>query len=424
MRACSSFPDGEGITLRLISHSPPGKEPIICCHCFRMTVTQYIENLYDRLKDHLHEDYLDLYPVPTTSSLRLGSVFSTLHHNFLESFKLMNSRLPTGETCGVHFWADASRDLIALIDQTEELQTTLKSTELAFSLEPYYLNVIEQCKDFLSPSGGSTIPPQMRKIELYYTQPIFLLKNTISLGRGMEQTACELKLIGEGSYAQVFRYRDLNYDKYFVLKRAKANLNDKELERFKREFEQMKGLNSPYVVEVYRYDDEKKEYLMESMDDTLFHYIQKNNTKLPEEKRKNLCRQVLRAFSHIHAKGLLHRDISPTNILIKEYEHLVVAKVSDFGLVHLPDSNLTTCHTEFKGYFNDPVLRLDGFDSYDIQHETYALTRLIFYIMTGKTNTDRISEGAMKAFLQKGLHSNRKERFQNVGERQQALKTL
>lgn len=160
-----------------------------------MTVTQYIENLYDRLKDHLHEDYLDLYPVPTTSSLRLGSVFSTLHHNFLESFKLMNSRLPTGETCGVHFWADASRDLIALIDQTEELQTTLKSTELAFSLEPYYLNVIEQCKDFLSPSGGSTIPPQMRKIELYYTQPIFLLKNTISLGRGMEQTACELKLI-------------------------------------------------------------------------------------------------------------------------------------------------------------------------------------------------------------------------------------
>ncbi len=103
LRACSSFPDGEGITLRLISHSPPGKEPIICCHCFRMTVTQYIENLYDRLKDHLHEDYLDLYPVPTTSSLRLGSVFSTLHHNFLESFKLMNSRLPTGETCGVHF---------------------------------------------------------------------------------------------------------------------------------------------------------------------------------------------------------------------------------------------------------------------------------------------------------------------------------
>lgn len=388
-----------------------------------MTVTQYIENLYDRLKDHLHEDYLDLYPVPATSSLRLGSVLSTLHHDFLESFKLMNRRLPTGETDGVHFWADASRDLIALIDQTEELQTTLRNTELAFSLDPYYLDVIDQCKGFLSSSGGSSLPPQMQKIELYYTQPIFLLKNTISLGMAA-QAVCELKLVGEGSYAQVFRYLDLNYNKYFILKRAKANLNAKELERFKREFEQMKGLNSPYIVEVYRYDDEKKEYLMESMDDTLFHYIQKNNTKLPEEKRKNLCRQVLRAFSHIHAKGLLHRDISPTNILVKEYEHLVVAKVSDFGLVHLPDSNLTTCHTEFKGCFNDPGLRLDGFDNYNIQHETYALTRLIFYIMTGKTNTDRIPDGPMKAFLQQGLHPNRDKRFQTVGELQQALKTL
>lgn len=102
----------------------------------------------------------------------------------------------------------------------------------------------------------------------------------------------------------------------------------------------------------------------------------------------------------------------------------MMAKVSNFGLVHLPDSNLTTCRTEFKGYFNDPGLRLDGFDNYNIQHETYALTRLIFYIMTGRTNTDRIPEEAMKEFLQKGLHSNRSERFLNVEEIQQALRTL
>ena len=158
---------------------------------------------------------------------------------------------------------------------------------------------------FSESQRGSTILPQMRKIELYYTQPIFLLKNTISLGRGMEQTAYELKLIGEGSYAQVFRYRDLNYDKYFVLKRAKANLNDKELERFKREFEQMKGLNSPYVVEVYRYDDEKKEYLMESMDDTLFHYIQKNNTKLPEEKKKESLPPGFKSFFPYSREGAI-----------------------------------------------------------------------------------------------------------------------
>lgn len=54
-----------------------------------------------------------------------------------------------------------------------------------------------------------------------------------------------------------FRYRDEFYNKYFVLKRAKNDLNDKELERFKREFDVMNELKSPYVLEVHRYDEEK-----------------------------------------------------------------------------------------------------------------------------------------------------------------------
>lgn len=88
----------------------------------------------------------------------------------------------------------------------------------------------------------------------------------------------------------------------------------------------------------------------------------------------------------------LHRDISPENILIKEYEDTLVIKISDFGLVKIPDSELTTIHTEFKGRFNDPELIVVGFDTYGILHETYALTRIIYYIMTGKTNTEKIVE--------------------------------
>lgn len=36
-----------------------------------------------------------------------------------------------------------------------------------------------------------------------------------------------LKIIGEGSYAKVFKYKDDFYDKYFVLKRAKNDLDKK-----------------------------------------------------------------------------------------------------------------------------------------------------------------------------------------------------
>lgn len=83
----------------------------------------------------------------------------------------------------------------------------------------------------------------------------------------------ELKMIGEGSYAKVFRYRDEFYNKFFVLKRAKNDLNDKELERFKREFDVMNELKSPYVLEVHRYDEEKNEYYMEYADETLKKFI-------------------------------------------------------------------------------------------------------------------------------------------------------
>jgi tRNA A-37 threonylcarbamoyl transferase component Bud32 len=232
-----------------------------------------------------------------------------------------------------------------------------------------------------------------------------------------QQTNCyELKLIGEGSYAQVFRYKDTFYNHPFVLKRAKKDLSPKELHRFKREFEQMKTLNSPYIVEVYSYNEDNQEYLMEFMDCTLDTYMSKNNGKLSFFQRKSIASQVLRAFKYIHSKDLLHRDICPKNVLVKLYDDIFVIKISDFGLVKIPQSKLTSVSTEYKGYFNDPELRLDGFNTYCIVHETYAITRLVFFIMTGRTNTEKISNPQLKEFVSIGLCSDKSKRYQDIGK--------
>ena len=66
--------------------------------------------------------------------------------------------------------------------------------------------------------------------------------------------------------------------------------------RFKREYEEMKELSSPYILEVYRYLEDKNEYIMEYMDYTLDSYIAKSNTKLSDFQRKGIAQQVLRAF--------------------------------------------------------------------------------------------------------------------------------
>lgn len=226
----------------------------------------------------------------------------------------------------------------------------------------------------------------------------------------------DLKPIGEGSYAQVFKYKDSFYDTFFVVKRAKKALTEKELSRFKREYEQMKMLNSPYIVEVYSYNDTSNEYVMEYMDCTLDKYISENNGKLTFSQRKGIVSQMLRAFKYIHSKDLLHRDICPKNVLLRLYDDVRVVKISDFGLVKLPNTDLTSINTEYKGYFNDPELRLEGFNTYCIIHETYAITRLVYYVMTGRTNTEKIQNISLKEFVNRGLSTDKKKRFQDIDE--------
>lgn len=226
----------------------------------------------------------------------------------------------------------------------------------------------------------------------------------------------ELKLIGEGSYAQVFKYKDDFYDCHFVVKRAKKDLSEKELVRFKREFEQMKSLHSPYIVEVYSYNDVTNEYIMEYMDCTLDKYISENNGKLSFSQRKSIGSQILKAFKYIHSKDLLHRDICPKNILLKLFDDVRVVKLSDFGLVKIPNTDLTSINTEYKGYFNDPELRLEGFNTYCIIHETYAITRLLYFVMTGRTNTEKIANASLKSFVNKGLSTDKKKRFQDIDD--------
>ncbi|RHV94764.1 protein kinase family protein [Clostridium sp. OF09-10] len=388
-----------------------------------MNVENYLESQYRELLScsQINAEYSDLYKSFRNQKLR--EMLMTLHHDLVGLFRTMNERLPTGEH-EAHFWAEPSRDLIKRIEIIFSLVSSLKETPLAFQIDPYYLDLLTRCREFLSSSGGSALPPNMAKVELYYTLPIFLPLSSITISHKQQDFTFELKLIGSGSYANVYKYKDTFYNRPFILKRAKKELTDKEVARFKREFDVMNDLSSPYILEVYCYNPDKNEYIMEYMDYTLDGYIAAHNSTLTIIQRKGIAQQILRAFDYLHSKGHLHRDISPKNILIKEYDDTLVVKLSDFGLVKIPDSTLTTVNTEFKGYFNDPALVVEGFNTYSIVHETYALTRVIYFVMTGKTNTEKIANQNLRAFVERGLNPDKSKRFQNIRDMVSAFKTI
>ena len=380
------------------------------------TIERYIREL--NREGLLSDEYAFLYS-EFIKNEKLTYIFSSLHSLLIGCFNCMNQRLPTYEYES-HFWAEPSRELLKAIDWSDSLIRSLNGTEYSCSYDDYYDSLITSCKKFLSPCGGSTIPKFFDKIELYYTIPIFCFVNSISTPSESGKTY-PLKAIGIGSYASVFLYYDEYYGTNFAVKKAHKNLTDKELKRFKQEFETMKALNSPYVLNVYSYDDNKNQYTMEYMDKTLDEYIKENNSTLGIEKRKGLILQVLKAFSYLHSKDILHRDISPRNILLKIYDDTVIVKISDFGLVKIPESTLTSENTEFKGYFNDPALVVDGFSNYSMEHETYALTRLIVYILTGKINIDKVRDKKLIEFINKGLNADRNLRFKNVNELKETI---
>ncbi|MCT1193896.1 protein kinase family protein [Lactococcus lactis] len=383
-----------------------------------MTSPQLINAIttsYKELTDDINLEYVDLYKEFEDEKLRM--VLSTLHHLLTESYITMNQLLPS-EDYTRHFWAEDSRKLINIINIINKLKGKLLNSELSFKLDDYYANVLKNSKDFLSKSGGSEIPPFTESVDLYYEIPIFIPTNSLNISREDKKIFSDLKPIGEGSYASVYKYKDEFYDKEFVLKRAKKKLDTKELERFKIEYEQMKSLSSPYVTEVYRYNGDENEYIMECMDYSLESYLKKFQDKLDLNAKRKIVFQILNAFKYIHSKGILHRDISPKNILIKKYEDVLIIKVADFGLVKIPESGLTSLMTDFKGAFNDLSLEQEGFSSYNILHETYALTKLIYYTMTGRTNIKigSIKNSDLKQFVSKGISLDKNVRYKNVDE--------
>ncbi len=368
---------------------------------------KYNELLTPNLIGHISK-YLPYYK--EVENQQLQYLFAYFHYQFNVLFKFMNQKLYNR-----HYNASESRELLKLIQDEEEIIDALQNYKNQYKLINTYAEIIQICKDFLSTSGGSHIPEDFEQIKTIEIGSIFQSKISISC-RGNN---FKLKLVGEGSYAHVYKFKDEYYDTIFAVKKAKASLDAQELERFRREFESMKKLNSPYILRVYSFNADDNSYIMEYADATLFDYITKNNTKLSINKRIGFIKQIFKAFEYINDSIGLHRDISAKNILIQRYDgDIDVIKISDFGLIKLKESELTSINTEFKGSLNDPKLNIvGGFKNYDGHHETYALTRLVYFVMTGKIIIDKsfINED-FKHFIEIGISDDTSLRYQSVEE--------
>ena len=347
--------------------------------------------------------YLRLYP----DSGFIGRMCASFHQRLNQHFDFMNHKARGNR----HFNAEDSRQLIYLIDEIGDAQQLLKHVAIEFAVGEYYEQVLESCSQFLVEAYGSTIPDEFERVRLVKYEPVFLLPDT-HVRMANRRESYELHMIDEGAFAFVYRYDDPEYGIPFALKRAKRDLDEKELIRFRREFDLLQELRSPYVLEVYRYNEERNEYTMEYCDETLSDYIKKRNATLTFGNRKRIALQFLYGLNYLHSKGHLHRDVSFKNVLVKLYDGAaVMVKLSDLGLSKARDSELTRTESELRGTILDPTIR--SFKEYNVLNEVYSVGFVLSFIFSGRKDIAACT-GDVRSIIDKCVSHNVGARYSDV----------
>ena len=153
-----------------------------------------------------------------------------------------------------------------------------------------------------------------------------------------------IQKIGDGGMAFVYKAKDILLNRIVAVKVLRPEFvdDDEFLGKFKREAEAVASLSHPNIVNVYDVgEDGKVHYIvMEYIDGQNLKEIIKNEGTLDEYTALDITKQIARALSAAHKKGIVHRDIKPHNILISNEGRIV--KVADFGIAKAVSNSTMT----------------------------------------------------------------------------------
>jgi len=209
--------------------------------------------------------------------------------------------------------------------------------------------------------------------------------------------------IGSGGMATVYEAIHTKLDTKVAIKVLDPLLasNESIRQRFMQEAKIMASLNHDGITKVVDFDDEGSHLaiIMEFLEgQTLDEYV-KQKGALNEEQAKVIFIPILEAFAYAHKKGIVHRDVKPSNIFITTEGKV---KIMDFGIAKLVEDG-SKMLTQTGAQMGTPTYMSPEqvHDSKHIDHRTdiYSLGVTLWFMLAGKPPYDADKNSSFDIFM-------------------------
>jgi serine/threonine protein kinase len=275
----------------------------------------------------------------------------------------------------------------------------------------------------------------------------------IPLGTVLQKRYRVTKVLGQGGFGRTYLSQDTGcFDEMCVLKEFSPNDRGRDAlkkskELFQREAQVLYQINHPQIPKFRaNFEEQKRLFLVQEYAEgktvakTLSERL-KNNQTFKESEAVEFLQNMLPVLSHIHGMGIIHRDISPDNIIFRDKDKLPV--LIDFGVVKAGVTQLevsTQIHqgtTVGKAGYA-PGEQLQTGEAY-ANSDLYALAVTVVVMMTGRKPESLIDKSTMTwkwhqwvptltpwfaKILNKMLSRSPNSRYQSATEVAQALRSV
>lgn len=192
--------------------------------------------------------------------------------------------------------------------------------------------------------------------------------------------------LGEGGMAAVFKAYQPSMDRYVALKVLPRHFaSDPEfIGRFAQEAKVIANLQHPHILPVHDFGEaDGYTYLAMRFIEggTLADWL-KENGPLSLEKIRSITTQVGGALDYAHARGIIHRDVKPSNILVDEWGNCLL---TDFGLAKMAENAVHL--TQTGGILGTPAYMSpeQGLgQKIDLRSDIYSLGVVLYQMAIGR----------------------------------------